>query len=114
MDEENRIALQSVPVHYMPKGIENFEDYWFPIYHEQVRDILGKILTQIEAMNLPERTEKATKAIFTQMVWHWFDQVMDNSATASPNSGLTPISTRVSPNPIGKEEYEYYEKLNKK
>lgn len=95
-NQEERIALQSVPTHYLPKGIDNFEEYWFPIYHIQVRDILGKILTQIEAINLPDKTEKANKAIFTQMVWRWFDEVMDNSATASQNSGLQPISDKFS------------------
>lgn len=95
-NQEERIALQSVPIHYLPKGIEDYEDYWFPINHNQVRDILGKILTQIEAMNLPTAAEKANKAIFTQMVWGWFDGVMDNSATAAPNSGLLPINGLVS------------------
>jgi hypothetical protein len=82
-NQEERITDQSVEIHYMPGGVRDYEDLYFPIRHTQVRDILGKVLTQIEAMNLPASAEKANKAIFTQMLWRWFDEVMDNSATSS-------------------------------
>jgi hypothetical protein len=91
-NQEERIKLQSVFVHNVPFGEnENWKDYYFPVNHSLVRRLLGQILTQIEAMNLPQKTEEANKAIFIQMIWRWFDEVMDNSATSNPKAGLLPI-----------------------
>ncbi len=82
-DLEKRVELQSVPVHNLPSGVQDYEKLHFPIDHSQIRNLLGHILTQVEAMSLPEKTEKANKAIYTQMVWRWFDDVMENSVTSS-------------------------------
>lgn len=82
MDEE-RIEEQSIEIHHMPYGVRDYEGLYFPIDHEQIRNLLGQILTQVESMVLPNHAEKASKAIFTQMIWRWFDSVMDNSATSA-------------------------------
>lgn len=82
-NQEERLAIQSVPVHHLPAEINDFEGLYFPINHLQLRNLLGQVLTQVEAMVLPPQSEKATKAIFTQMLWRWFDDVMDNSVTSS-------------------------------
>ena len=81
--DDLRIDTQLVPVHHLPDRLGDFEKYWFPIDHFQIRNLLGQTLTQIEAMNLSQQAEKATKAIFTQMFWRWFDEVMANSVTSS-------------------------------
>jgi hypothetical protein len=89
--DEKRTLLQSVEIHHVAESYDDYENYYFPMNHSQVRDILGQILTQIESMNLSPKSEKANKAIFTQMVWRWFDEVMDNSATSYEPAGLRPI-----------------------
>ena len=90
-EDKERIALQSIEIHSVPFG-ENvdYSELHFPIDSSQVNDLLGQILTQIEAMNLSEKSENANKAIFKQMIWHWFDEVMDNSWTSS-NGCIAPI-----------------------
>jgi hypothetical protein len=92
--DESRLAMQMVEIHHVAESYKDYESHWFPINHSQVRDILGQILTQIEAMNLNEKSERASKAIFTQMVWRWFDEAMDNSATSYEPAGLRPIKSK--------------------
>jgi hypothetical protein len=82
-NQQERLELQSVPVHRLPPGIQDYEDLYFPIDHNQIRSLLGQVLTQVEAMNLQPQNEKAVKAIFTQMLWRWFDEVMENSITSA-------------------------------
>lgn len=82
-DWEEKDGEIIVTQHHLPEGVGSYDDLYFPINHYQIRDILGKILTQVEAMNLQPKSESATKIIFTQMVWRWFDEVMSNSATSS-------------------------------
>lgn len=57
-----------------------FDKYYFPINVNQVEDLLGKTLTQLEVMNL--RNEKATKDVFRQMIWNWYSGVQENSMTS--------------------------------
>lgn len=84
-NQEERVGLQSVPKHTIYPGLEqHWEELNFPIDHHQLRNLLGQALTQIEAMNLQPASEKASKAIFTQMFWRWFDEVMENSITSAP------------------------------
>lgn len=90
-NQKERIKLQSVEIHHVGESYSDYENFYFPINHRQVRDILGQILTQIESMNLNEKSESANKAIFTQMIWKWFDEAMENSATSNPKAGLLPI-----------------------
>ena len=59
---------------------EKLDRYYFPINVDQVKDLLGKTLTQLEVMNL--RNEKATKDVFRQLIWSWFSNVQDNSVTS--------------------------------
>ena len=62
--------------------------YYFPINVNQVEDLLGKTLTQLEVMNL--RNEKATKDVFRQLIWSWYSAVQENSIT-SYNGCIAPI-----------------------
>jgi hypothetical protein len=89
--EEKRIATQMVEIHHVGESYNDYEKYYFPIDHRQIRDILGQILTQIESMNLSPKSEMVNKAIFTQMIWRWFDEVMENSATSAKKTGIRPI-----------------------
>lgn len=59
---------------------DKFDRYYFPINVNQVEDLLGKTLTQLEVMNL--RNEKATKDVFRQLIWSWFGNVQENSTTS--------------------------------
>lgn len=62
--------------------------YHYPINVSQVENLLGNILTQLEVMNL--RNEKATKDVFRQLVWRWYDNAQENSITSYQNC-LAPI-----------------------
>lgn len=61
---------------------EKIEHYYFPVNLSQVKDLLGKMLTQVEAMNLRGTVEKANKDIVRQRIWKWFEEVQDNSLTS--------------------------------
>lgn len=61
---------------------EKIEKYYFPINLSQVEDLLGKMLTQVEAMNLRGTVEKANKDIVRQRIWKWFEEVQENSLTS--------------------------------
>lgn len=61
----------------------NTYNYYFPINLYQVEDLLGKVLTHIEAMNLPSSVEKANKDLLRQSIWRWYDSVQENSLTSS-------------------------------
>jgi len=71
--------------------------YYFPANTRQFEDLVGKMLTQIEAMNLRESVEKANKDIVRQILWSWWGGVQENSMTSS---GLC-IGPIVAPNDTG-------------
>ena len=51
-----------VEVHHVPFGEDvNYEDLHFPIDKGQVSDLLGQVLTHLEAMNLSEKSEIVRK-----------------------------------------------------
>lgn len=61
---------------------KNADDYYFPVNQYQVSQLLGKLLTHIDAMGLPERAEKANKDLVRQSFWKWWDEAKDNSLTS--------------------------------
>lgn len=65
---------------HMTVDPEKYDRYYFPISVKQVEDLLGKTLTQLEVMNL--RNEKATKDVFRQLIWGWYNNVQENSLTS--------------------------------
>ena len=73
-------------------------DYYFPINVRQMEDLVGKVLTQVESMNLRENVEKAAKDVFRQQLWRWFDSVQENSIS-SWKLCIGPIETTDSGNP---------------
>lgn len=56
--------------------------YYFPANTRQFEDLVGKMLTQVEAMNLRDSVEKANKDIIRQMLWKWWNDVQENSMTS--------------------------------
>ena len=55
----------------------------YPIIDYQVSNLVGKVLTQLELMPLSEVQLKAAKSIFNEMLRNWFEDIKDNSRTAS-------------------------------
>ena len=83
-EEKERLSLEDVTIHNLPAGLDDFdENTYFPINNSQINTLLGRVLTQLETMNMPDKAEKANKVIFKQMIWRWFDEVMENSVTSS-------------------------------
>lgn len=72
------------------------EDFYFPINIPQVNTLLGKLLTHIEAMNLPSSAEKANKDLVRQSLWSWFGEVQENSMTSYRNC-IAPIELPKTP-----------------
>lgn len=58
------------------------DDVFYPVNHQQLRDLIGKLLTQLDAMALPDRAHKAAKTLLVQEAWRWWDGVADNSTTS--------------------------------
>lgn len=59
------------------------DQYYFPVSTRQFEHLVGKVLTQIESMNLRETAEKASKDIARQTLWTWWSDAQDNSLTSS-------------------------------
>jgi hypothetical protein len=55
---------------------------YFPINHNLVRDLLGRLLTQLDAMALPDRAHKAAKSLLVREVWRWWSWCAENSTTS--------------------------------
>jgi len=70
--------IQGMPDDFM----EHANDFYFPINVSQFEDLIGKVMMQFEAINLPESVEKANKDIIKQLLWKWFDSVQENSITS--------------------------------
>lgn len=66
------------------------DDYHFPVNINLAKNLLGKILTHIEAMNLPESVKKANKDLLSQSFWSWWEMVKHSSLTSSHDC-LAPI-----------------------
>ena len=64
------------------QDVDVVNDVFFPINYPQVRDLLGKMLTHIDALGLPEAQGKAVKDLVRQSFSVWFDGVQDNSMTS--------------------------------
>lgn len=69
------------------------DDVYYPINHWQLRDLLGKVLTQLDAMGLPDRAHRAARSLLTQEVWRWWDGVHENATTSGAGS-IAPVVTR--------------------
>lgn len=61
---------------------------WYPTSPMQIRDLLGKLLTQLDAMGLPDRAHRAAKTLLVQEVWRWWDGVYENATTSE---SLAPV-----------------------
>lgn len=66
------------------------DDILYPVDHRQLRDLLGRLLTQLDAMGLPDRAHRAARHLLTQEVWRWWDGVHEN-ATTSGGGCIAPI-----------------------
>lgn len=77
-DEPEKVEITAVAIDPM-----RIEQYYFPINLRQFENLVGKVLTQIEAMNLNERSEKANKDIARQTLWNWWGDAQENSLTSS-------------------------------
>jgi hypothetical protein len=76
--EPTSVHRQTSP-HY---GITD-DNVWYPVNHRQLRDLLGKLLTHLDAMSLPDRAHKAAKTLIVQEIWRWWDDAADNSHTSA-------------------------------
>lgn len=56
---------------------------WYPTSPMQVRALVGKLLTQLDAMALPDRAHKAARTLLVQEIWRWWDGVYENATTSS-------------------------------
>lgn len=61
---------------------EKIRRYYFPANVDQFETLVGRMLTQVEAMNLREPVEKANKDIMRQTLWKWWSDVQENSMTS--------------------------------
>jgi hypothetical protein len=62
----------------------------YPVSHQQLRRLLGGILTHLDAMSLTDRAHSAARTLLTQEVWRWWDTVYRN-ATTSYQGCVAPI-----------------------
>lgn len=92
-EDKKRLELESIPIHHQSSDYDiTGDEVYYPINHNQLRDLLGKMLTLLDAMNLPERVHTAQKALIVQSAWLWWDGVYSN-ATTSYAGCIAPIVT---------------------
>lgn len=65
-------------------------DIYYPIHFDQVHHLVGQLLTQVEALGLPEPQSKAAKDVFKKLLYDWWFIVTENSKTAAADQ-LKPI-----------------------
>ena len=65
-------------------------DTYFPVNVDQFRGLLGKVLTHLDAMALPDRVRRATKTLLVQSAWNWWSDAAENAAT-SGSGCIAPI-----------------------
>lgn len=66
------------------------DDVYFPVNHTQVRHLIGALLTNLDAMALPDRARRAAKTLLVQSAWNWWSDACENAAT-SGSGCLAPI-----------------------
>lgn len=59
------------------------DDYYFPVNVSLAENLLGKLLTHVEAINLPSHVQKANKDLIRQTFWAWWSRVQENSITSA-------------------------------
>lgn len=62
--------------------VDVVNDVYFPINYPLLRDLLGKMLTHVDVLGLPESQSKAAKDLVRQSFTNWYDMVQDNSLTS--------------------------------
>ena len=83
--------VDDVVMHHQSAGYDITGDLvYFPVNHNQLRDLLGKVLTHLDMMAVPDRAHRAAKALLVAEVWRWWDRVYDN-ATTSAQGCIAPI-----------------------
>lgn len=98
MNEESR-----APSRGRANGYDIFDDQvHFPLNHRQVRSLIGRLLTQLDAMALPDRAHAAAKTLFTREVWDWWVDACENSVT-SYQGCIAPITVYQSYIPDGEQ-----------
>lgn len=65
-------------------------EVYFPVNVDQFRGLIGKVLTHLDAMALPDRARRATKTLLVQTAWNWWSDAAENAATAGAGC-LAPI-----------------------
>jgi len=66
------------------------DDVFFPVNHTQVRRLIGALLTNLDAMALPDRARRAAKTLLVQSAWNWWSDACENAATGSAGC-LAPV-----------------------
>jgi hypothetical protein len=69
----------------------------FPVSTSQFKSLLGKVLTHIEAMGLPEVVEAANKKLIKETLWKWWETVwetVEEGSITSANGCIAPIDLR--------------------
>lgn len=95
--------VQLEPIRGRAGNYDPFDDrVSFPINHKTVRDLLGRVLTQLDAMGLPDRAHAAAKSLLTREVWRWWADACDNAAT-SYKGCIAPVVTIRTSWPIGED-----------
>lgn len=68
----------------------NAGDYHFPVDLHLAQNLLGVVLTHLDAIGMPDPQAKAVKDLVRQSFWRWWDTVKENSVT-SYRGCLAPI-----------------------
>jgi hypothetical protein len=69
---------------------------YYPVNHNQMRDLLGRMLTHLDMMGLPDRAHRAARTLLTQEAWRWWDGVHTNAVT-SYDGCIAPVVVRGGP-----------------
>lgn len=59
--------------------VDVVNDVYFPINYPQVRDLLGKMLTHVDALGLSDTQGKAAKDLVRESFHRWYSGVQENS-----------------------------------
>lgn len=74
---EVEVLVRRVPEGLILSGVH------IPVSEDQVGNLVGQVLTHIDAMALDQTTKNASKSLLKRAIWAWWDGAIENSLTSA-------------------------------
>lgn len=83
----NDVIFRSHDPRYSPLD----DAVYYPVNHAAVQTLVGRVMTTLDAMGLPDRAHRAARSLLMGDIWRWWNDQYENTAT-SVDGCLAPIT----------------------